>query len=72
MINTKEIKKRLIDKDLAIADISVCIGKSYSSTLLKINGKLPMSLCEAEMIQELLDISDSDFGFYFFSHERGE
>ena len=72
MINTKEIKKRLIDKDLAVADIAVYIGKSYSNTMLKLNGKTPMTLWEAEKIQELLDISNQDFGFYFFSHERGD
>lgn len=72
MINTKEIKKRLIDKDLAVADIAVYIGKSYSNAMLKLNGKTPMTLWEAEKIQELLDISNQDFGFYFFSHERGD
>ena len=70
MINTKEIKKLLIDKDLGIKDISLCLGKSYSSALLKINGDLPLTLGEAEEIQKLLEISDCDFGFYFMSHNR--
>lgn len=70
MINTKEIKKLLIDKDLKVNDIAVHIGKSYSNTMLKINGKTPLTLDEAEKIQHLLGIEDRDFGFYFLSHER--
>lgn len=69
MINTKEIKKLLIDKDLNISDVAMCVGKSYSNTLLKINGKTSMTLYEAEKIQELLEISDNDFGFYFLHKE---
>lgn len=69
MINTKEIKKLLIDKNLKIRDVAECIGKSYSSTLVKINGKTSMSLAEAEKIQFLLGIEDCDFCFYFLNHE---
>ena len=70
MINTKEIKKLLIDKDLTINDIAIYIGKSYSNTLLKINGKIPMNLNDAEKIQEFLEIDDRDFAFYFLHKER--
>lgn len=70
MINTKELKKLLIDKDLKVNDVATYVGKSYSNILLKINGKLPMSLNDAEKIQTLLGIEDSDFCFYFLSHER--
>lgn len=71
MINTKELKKLLIDKNLKVSDIAAHIEKSYSSTMLKINGKSSMSLGEAEKIQFLLDIDDNDFCFYFLSHESG-
>lgn len=70
MINTKEIKKLLIDKDLGIKDVALCIGKSYSSALLKINGEIPITLSEADKVQTLLGINDCDFGFYFMSHSR--
>ena len=70
MINTKELKKLLIDKDLGIKDIAFCIGKSYSNALLKINGDIPITLSEADKVQTLLGISDCDFGFYFLSHSR--
>lgn len=71
MINTKEIKKLLIDKNLRVTDVAVHIGKSYSTTMLKLNGKTSMTLTEAEKIQFILDINDSDFCFYFLSHESG-
>lgn len=70
MINTKEIKKLLIDKDLTINDVAIYIGKSYSNTLLKINGKNSITLSDAEKIQEFLKIDDSDFAFYFLHKER--
>lgn len=70
MINTKEIKKLLIDKDLKIHDVAKCINKSYSNTLLKINGKYSLTLSEAESIQFLLDIDDCDFCYYFLSREN--
>lgn len=70
MINTKEIKKLLIDKELKIQDVAEYIGKSYSNTLLKINGKTPMTLNDAEKIQELLEIEDSNFAFYFLHKEN--
>ena len=72
MINTKELKKLLIDKDLTINDVAAYIEKSYSNTLLKINGKIPITLNEAEKIQLFLDIDDCDFGFYFLGHERND
>ena len=71
MINTKEIKKLLIDRNLKVNDLATCIGKSYSNTMRKLNGKTAISLGEAEKIQFLLDIDDVDFCFYFLSHERG-
>lgn len=70
MINTKEIKKLLIDKDLTINDVAIYIGKSYSNTLLKINGKTSITLSDAEKIQEFLEIDDRDFAFYFLHKER--
>ena len=70
MINTKEIKKLLIDKDLTINDVAIYIGKSYSNTLLKINGKTSITLGDAEKIQEFLEIDDRDFAFYFLYKER--
>jgi transcriptional regulator with XRE-family HTH domain len=72
MINTKEIKKLLIDKSMTINDIAKYIGKSYSNTNRKLNGITQITLSEAEKIQFLLGITDCDFGFYFFSHNGGD
>jgi transcriptional regulator with XRE-family HTH domain len=72
MINTKELKKLLIDKDLTIYDLAAYLGKSHSTVRRKLNGRSPMNLWEAEKIQGILEIENQDFGFYFLSHERGE
>ena len=66
MINSKEIKKLLIDRNLKINDVASYIEKSYSTTLHKLNGKTAITLSEAEKIQNLLGIDDCDFCFYFF------
>lgn len=70
MINVKEIKKLLIDQDLKTSDVATYIGKSYSNTLSKLNGKTSITLSEADKIQSLLGIDDNDFCFYFLDHER--
>lgn len=72
MINTKEIKKLLIEKGLTIYDLAAHLEKSHSHVRRKVNGRAPMNLWEAEKIQEVLEIENKDFGFYFLSHERGE
>lgn len=70
MINTKEIKKLLIENDLEINDVASCIGRTYNSTYLKLHNKAPMNLSEANKLQKLLRIADCDFGLYFLY--RGE
>lgn len=72
MINTKELKKLLIDKELTIIELATYLGKSHQTVRRKLNGRSPMNLWEAEQIQEILEIENRDFGFYFLSHERGE
>lgn len=72
MINTKEIKKLLIEKDMTINDLAEYLEKSHSHVRRKVNGRAPMNLWEAEKIQDVLGIENKDFGFYFLSHERGE
>lgn len=72
MINTKEIKKLLIEKDMTINDLAEYLEKSHSHVRRKVNGRAPMTLWEAEKIQDALGIENKDFGFYFLSHERGE
>lgn len=72
MINTKELKKLLIDKELTIIELATYLGKSHQTVRRKLNGRSPMNLWEAEKIQDILEIENRDFGFYFLSHERGE
>lgn len=72
MINTKELRKVLIDKEMTIVELASYLGKSHQTVRRKLNGRSPMNLWEAEKIQEILEIENRDFGFYFLSHERGE
>ena len=72
MINTKELKKLLIDNELTIVDLATYLGKSHQTVRRKLNGRSPMNLWEAEIIQIVLGIENKDFGFYFLSHKRGE
>lgn len=72
MINTKELKKLLIDKELTIIELATYLGKSHQTVRRKLNGRSPMNLWEAEQIQAILEIENRDFGFYFLSHERSE
>ena len=72
MINTKELRKLLIDKEMTIVELASYLGKSHQTIRRKLNGRSPMNLWEAEKIQEILEIENRDFGFYFLSHERGE
>ena len=70
MVNTKGIKKLLIDKDMDLSDLAAVIGRSYTTTSMKLNNASSMTLDEAEKIQEALGIHDEDFAYYFMSHER--
>lgn len=70
MVNTKGIKKLLIDKDMDLSDLAVAIGRTYTTTSMKLNNSRSMTLDEAEKIQEALGIHDEDFAYYFLSHGR--
>lgn len=72
MINKMEIMKLIVDKGVTINDIALYLGKSCPNVWSKLTGRLPLSLWEAEKIQDILEIEDCDFGFYFLGHERGE
>ena len=70
MINTKALKKLMIDKEVGVADIAETIGRSCSTASMKLNGRRDMTFDEAEKIQAVLGIHDEDFAYYFMSHER--
>ena len=70
MVNEKEIRKRMIDCEKDTYALAELLGKSYSTVQSKLKNKTPMTLDEAEKIQEALEIHDEDFAYYFMAHER--
>lgn len=69
MINSQKLKDRAKSLGVRQNAIAEYLGLKQSSVNLKINNVRPMYLGEAEKIAELLQISDSDFGEYFFTRE---
>lgn len=70
MVNTKAIKCRMIDYDLTTAELADKIGLTPSYTSAIISGKRALTLSVANKIQEVLEISNDDFGHYFLSGGR--
>lgn len=68
-LNTKAIRKRMIDKGFTAAELADEIGVSVSYMSVMLNNKRPMKLEIAERVQEALEIPDSRFAYYFLSHE---
>lgn len=69
MVNTKEIRKLMIEFELSYADLGEQINKSPTTVRQKIYNVRPLSLNEAEVIQMALGIPDELFCFYFFSKQ---
>lgn len=66
MPNQNKIKGRIVECGTTIGDLSKKMGLSAYQLGKKIAGTAPMTLTEANQIQEMLKISDSDFQEYFF------
>ena len=69
MVNSEMIKERMREKNKTQRDIANALRLKTPTVSLKINNKRPMFLDEAEKIAKILDISDDEFGNYFFSRE---
>lgn len=67
MVNTKEIKKLLIDKGMSAGNLAEIMGRSYANVNAKINNKTPMTLKDAMKMQAVLGIPNEDFAFYFLA-----
>lgn len=66
-MNVIEIKKRNLELGLSAKDWAECLGISQQMAYKKISGKSPLTLEQANKVQQLLKIEDKDFGFYFLS-----
>lgn len=69
MINTKEIRKKMIDNEVNYVDLGKLLGLAPVTVRQKIYNVRPMSLNEAELLQESLGINDEEFCNYFFTKE---
>lgn len=67
MINSKKIKERAAELGLRQMDIAKALGIQQSTASQKINNVRPMSLKEAEIMADILQIGDAEFSAYFFS-----
>lgn len=78
MINSEKIKLRMAELKLTQKDIAIAIKKSNSVTNQKINNIRPMRLTEADVISELLKLSDKEFKEFFLvdsckmQHDKNE
>lgn len=70
MVNTKELKKRMVDYDLTVAQLADEVGMSVPYISAVINRKRPLSLHVAEKIQKVLEIPNDRFGHYFLDGEE--
>lgn len=67
MVNSKKIKAKARELGLSQADIAKVMGLKQSTVNQKINNARPMSLREAEVLADTLQIRDEEFAAYFFS-----
>lgn len=67
MIDSIRIKNRIREKGLQQKEIAAEMGISQSSFNQKINKVRGLSLDEAHRLSEILEISQADFGTYFFA-----
>lgn len=66
MVNTKLIRKKMIDKGYTIGEFASLIGNSRANVGKKIKNKAPLKLDEVEQWSKVLDISRSELLQYFF------
>lgn len=69
MINTKEIRIKMIQENVTFNDLAQAIHKKPVTVRHKILNRRPMFLDEADIIQNALKIPDEQFKFYFCHQE---
>lgn len=65
-MNVIEIKKRNIELGITPKDWADCLSITVQQAYKKINGQSPLTLLQADKIQNLLKIDNNEFAFYFF------
>lgn len=67
MVNTLKLKGKIAEQNTTISKLASDMGLTAYSLGRKIGGRAIMTLDEANKLQTLLDIPDSDFRSYFFA-----
>lgn len=65
MIDVANLRRRM--GELKLTEKQVASKAGISGCRLKLQGTIPLTLAEAEKLAQILKISDSEFGEYFFS-----
>lgn len=66
MINTHKLKYRMHEMEITQAELAKTLGIAQSTCCQKINNIRSISLDEANLISEKLNIEPNDFKVYFF------
>lgn len=69
MVNSEKIKARAKELGVQQADIAAAWGVTPATASRKINNKMAMYLHEAEILIDILQIGDDEFGVIFFCQE---
>ena len=67
MLNVAKIRGRMAELGIGQKEVAQAIGVAQSTASQKLNRVRPMDLDEAEKLAKLLQLSDSQFGEYFFA-----
>ena len=65
MVNTTEIRKRMDEQNVTYEDLGKLLNKAPVSVRQKVANVRPIFLEEAEVMQNALNIPDSEFAHYF-------
>lgn len=66
MPNKDMLIKKMKEMRITQGDLAKACNIATSSMCLKINGRRPFYLDEAEIVSKLLDLRTGEFGVYFF------
>ena len=67
VLNGNKIKGRMKELGIVQSDVSKRLQIAEATVSLKLNGKRPMYLDEAQELARMLEITDEQFGAYFFN-----
>ena len=67
MPNKNKIKARIVEKGLTIGKVAKIMGITPYTLGRKISNKVPMTLGEADRLQEILSISDEEYRSFFYA-----